>query len=1233
MKWESPTVGGKPPPPRYNHTVSTVGDQVFIFGGFSKGAPLNDAAIFDTASMAWKEPEIQGKRPTPRFGHAACVVGKKIFIIAGCCGTEQRFNDVYVLDTERMEWQKPDIRGTAPSARYGHSACAVGPNIFLFGGRDGRGVLNDIYVLDTALLQWLRPPATGTAPPPRMQHSMVLFNGRLVIHGGTGTDEERRNDTAQLDLDTMKWSAVVTTGDLPKPRELHVAAVVGASMCIVGGFDGRYRMGDVCALDLSTFQWSSAVPEGAEPSPRFGVAATVLRQKVLMIGGRDASGWLSDVVLLDVGGPGGINSERVTVATQTAMADVRSLRAATAMPTPDAGELAALLQTTAALRQQLLGGCKASGELAAALRSEQGARSQFVTGMMQMPGEKELDQLQVALNVAADWKSSEGASDLRQAEVLGQMTRVQTSLAAISSLQHARVHHIGKVLETLHRAGAAQTVTSSLSMALNEYETWENQSSYVVGAVITRTNAVLREAQAALEAEYAVLQEHSEVLVAGIALAQRLAGCSTVLAEELAFEAGKGTTVHTFAMQLLFRNAQFDLEAVREKSLIKQRLRKSAADLVQAKVDLQKRMIRANSSLQLLRLESDGHGEVPKLEGEVSGIQSQLESAERERERIEAALAGKQQRELIVQRRLTDYVLDKVLAHHKNRKILLAKRLGQPCVLRELNIKDKAMFEARLSLIAALQHPAFATINCVFYDGLMAYVETPYYEGGTLETWLKATPPLTRPALPEVIDMFRQIGVGLTALHAAGVLHGALHFNNVFLTRTGPVLADFGQLSDCCVTVPESPKKEHFDGMMVVAPDVLDGRGVSWSSDVWSFGAMLHVAVFGQRPSEVLQDHPNDTLLDFFRTVLVKEVAQRPTAGSLMYHPLMQIGGGAEIARAVNLQHQLVSSDAVLHGVLSQLNRQRVRAVISRTPACVVPIRDNGVVRSLLTAFASFTVSDLRGPLLIEWDTSTAPEASEHSLQAVFAKFWREVISPTHELFATPTDDPFIATSLYLPQPTADPEQLEAVGRILGKCIADGIPIAPQLAPSVLKKLCNRPATLSDLAVFAPAQSARFHRVASLGEVEKAATLVQEYVYGERQAALEALCRGIAQVPGAEAFMSLTPCNLSSLLAVAAPATPKQVASSLRFHGFAADSQAPSLIREYVEGLSCSNLRRFLYAVVGMSWLPSDRLLHVHVREDAQQALRLAQSVALPEADERVLATSLAQLLIAVDSE
>jgi len=69
------------------------------------------------------------------------------------------------------------------------------------------------------------------------------------------------------------------------------------------------------------------------------------------------------------------------------------------------------------------------------------------------------------------------------------------------------------------------------------------------------------------------------------------------------------------------------------------------------------------------------------------------------------------------------------------------------------------------------------------------------HQSGTLETWLRAAP-ISRPPLADVLNVFKQIAHGLHALHAAGVVHGALHFNNVFLNNGIPLLNDYGLLDE-----------------------------------------------------------------------------------------------------------------------------------------------------------------------------------------------------------------------------------------------------------------------------------------------------------------------------------------------------------------------------------------------------------------------------------------------------
>jgi len=47
MRWFGPNLLGKQPAPRYNHSATSIGNSTFVFGGFSKGAPLNDVILLD----------------------------------------------------------------------------------------------------------------------------------------------------------------------------------------------------------------------------------------------------------------------------------------------------------------------------------------------------------------------------------------------------------------------------------------------------------------------------------------------------------------------------------------------------------------------------------------------------------------------------------------------------------------------------------------------------------------------------------------------------------------------------------------------------------------------------------------------------------------------------------------------------------------------------------------------------------------------------------------------------------------------------------------------------------------------------------------------------------------------------------------------------------------------------------------------------------------------------------
>jgi len=95
-------------------------------------------------------------------------------------------------------WQLVDTRGTAPRARWTHSAVVHSNGMYVFGGFFGyggsgsSGRLNDLWRLDLDTLQWQEVPlGEGSAPPPavRSHHSATVLRDRMYIFGGA--DEQR----------------------------------------------------------------------------------------------------------------------------------------------------------------------------------------------------------------------------------------------------------------------------------------------------------------------------------------------------------------------------------------------------------------------------------------------------------------------------------------------------------------------------------------------------------------------------------------------------------------------------------------------------------------------------------------------------------------------------------------------------------------------------------------------------------------------------------------------------------------------------------------------------------------------------------------------------------------------------------------------------------------------------------------------------------------------------------
>jgi serine/threonine-protein kinase len=125
------------------------------------------------------------------------------------------------------------------------------------------------------------------------------------------------------------------------------------------------------------------------------------------------------------------------------------------------------------------------------------------------------------------------------------------------------------------------------------------------------------------------------------------------------------------------------------------------------------------------------------------------------------------------------------------------------------------------------------------------FIVMPLYPGGSLAARLRAEGTLTA---AETVDLAAQLGKGLDALHARGVVHRDVKPSNVLLDGAGTAaLADFG------LARGDDYTQLTRDGQLVgtphyLAPELIEGRAASPASDVYALGCLLHECLAGEPP-------------------------------------------------------------------------------------------------------------------------------------------------------------------------------------------------------------------------------------------------------------------------------------------------------------------------------------------------------------------------------------------------
>ena len=157
--------------------------------------------------------------------------------------------------------------------------------------------------------------------------------------------------------------------------------------------------------------------------------------------------------------------------------------------------------------------------------------------------------------------------------------------------------------------------------------------------------------------------------------------------------------------------------------------------------------------------------------------------------------------------------------------------------------------EARAA--ATLNHPNVCTVYGVDDSEGVPMIVMEHLNGRPLAELVA-----DGPSEPDrVVDIGRQIAAGMTASHAAGVIHGDLKPANVFLADGGTIkILDFGlaaqrgaALSSDPTAVPDGAARAVAGTPSYMAPEQAEGGSASAASDVFAFGVLLYELLTAKR--------------------------------------------------------------------------------------------------------------------------------------------------------------------------------------------------------------------------------------------------------------------------------------------------------------------------------------------------------------------------------------------------
>lgn len=281
----------------------------------------------DGSKGKWHSIPTEGRAPGSIWHHicGSFALGRKVVVFGGDFNTEdpefQSIIDrsvpppfVYVLDVDRLLWERVATSGPAPTWRSLHAGithrdvsshterlvilggCAE--NLPIFGSSDNLAPMHG-HALDLKTFEWLPQPSNNpNLPSARLRLASEKVGEWLLLYGGHGEHQEigERVQLHKLNLRTLCWSTFAVQG-----REATFPAAPAATLTaglVLGGVRFRaFGVSTVPKLDVLLLGDMGAEQDDQEPEAEQPADESDDDDDMVAVAMRDASGNVRRVVL------------------------------------------------------------------------------------------------------------------------------------------------------------------------------------------------------------------------------------------------------------------------------------------------------------------------------------------------------------------------------------------------------------------------------------------------------------------------------------------------------------------------------------------------------------------------------------------------------------------------------------------------------------------------------------------------------------------------------------------------------------------------------------------------------------------------------------------------------------------------------------------------------------------------------------------------------------------------